>query len=133
MSKATTSSFLRWRGEGDMKGAGRHMTTGEILLWARGRIAQGWCQGVDARDARGQRCSPWHSDARSWSMLGALVVSEAADDDVLGHASRGELGDAVALLAEAVGTSSLQAWNDDPVRTPEEVLAAFDRALALLR
>jgi hypothetical protein len=64
-----------------------------------------------------------------------LVASEGEDPDVRAHASASaaELGHAVALLAESASTSSLQAWNDEPGRTSEDVLAAFDRALALLR
>jgi hypothetical protein len=131
LNVAATESFLR-RKEKEMEGAGRYVTAREILVDARGRVQQGWCHGVDARDARGRRCAPWHPDARSWSVLGSLVASEGGDADVRAHASGAELGNAVSLLAEAVGSSSLQVWNDEPGRTQEEVLAAFDRALALL-
>ena len=118
-----------------MGGAGRYVTAKQILAGARELVYQGWCQGVDARDARGERCAPWHRDARSWSVLGALVASEGNDPDVRAHSSAAvaELGQAVALLAEAAGIRTLQAWNDEPGRTRDEVLAAFDKALALLR
>jgi len=118
-----------------MGGAGRNVTAKQILFGARELVHEGWCQGVDARDARGQRCAPWNRDARTWSVLGALVASEGDEPDVRAHssASVAELGHAVALLAEAAGTRTLQAWNDEPARTRDEVLAAFDRALALLR
>jgi hypothetical protein len=114
-----------------MQGVGRKVTAREVLMDARGRIQQGWCQGADARDADGRRVAPWSPDARSWSVLGALVASEG-DLDVRAHATGAELGRAVSVLAEAVGSSSLQAWNDEPERTRDEVVAAFDRALARL-
>jgi hypothetical protein len=121
-------------GLGNMGGAGRQVTAKEILVGARALVDQGWCQGVDARDAHGDRCAPWHREARAWSVLGALVASEGEEPDVRAHAaaSIAELGHAVALLADAAETSSLQAWNDAPGRTVEEVLGAFDRALARL-
>ena len=45
-----------------------------ILRNARRRVAAGWCQGEDARDANGDRVEFWSNDARTWSLLGALVV-----------------------------------------------------------
>lgn len=118
-----------------MRGAGRNVTAKEILVGARDLVRQGWCQGVDARDGRDERCAPWSRDARAWSVLGALVASEGEGPDVRAHssASLAELGQAVALLAEAAGTRSLQAWNDEPERTRDDVIAAFERALARLR
>src|SRR5881397_3517887 len=85
----------------ELGGAGRYVTAKQILAGARELVYQGWCQGVDARDARGERCAPWHRDARTWSVLGALVASEGDDPDVRAHssASVAELGHAVALLA----------------------------------
>src|SRR5437667_4681375 len=107
-----------------MGGAGRTVTAKQILFGARELVHEGWCQGVDARDARGERCAPWNRDARTWSVLGALVASEGDDPDVRAHssASVAELGHAVSLLAEAADTSSLQVWNDAPGRTQEDVL-----------
>jgi hypothetical protein len=116
-----------------MSNSGRTPTTREILVGARRLVAEGWCQGVDARDERGARSAPWSRESRSWSVLGALVVSAGAGPDVAAHVSDAALGEAVAVLARATNAPSLQAWNDDPARMREDVLGAFDHALELVR
>ena len=40
-------------------------------------VAQGWSQGADARDSDQQPVHPWSSEARSWSVLGAIVCGDA--------------------------------------------------------
>jgi hypothetical protein len=115
-----------------MSDTGRTLTARDILARAQQLVAQGWCQSVDARDGRGARSAPWSRDARSWSVLGALVASAGVGPDVSAHLSDAALGQAVALLARAANVQSLQAWNDDPARTREDVLEAFDRALELV-
>ena len=86
------------------------MTTRETLIAARAAIvACGWAQGC-YRNTRGQVCA-----------LGAI---EAATGRM---GAEGE--PAAAALTLAVG-GRLAAWNDAPGRTVEEVLSAFDRAIA---
>ena len=46
-----------------------------ILMRAHELVAYGWCQGADARDQRDGPVPPWSEEARSWSLLGALVAA----------------------------------------------------------
>lgn len=107
------------------------MTAREILILARGYIEKGWCRGQFARTEDGEGALAVSEDARSWCALGAI---ERATFEVpmQSYASRGA---AERLLREAAGVRSdfdaTTAWNDDPERTKEEVLAAFDKAIEL--
>lgn len=117
-----------------MPNAGRGATVTPRAILTRGRalIRQGWCQDDDAHDANGDRVEPWSMEARSWSLLGALVATEGVGRDAIGRVPVDELGRAIVVLGEAANTHSLEAWNDDPMRTQAAVVAAFDGALALL-
>lgn len=99
-------------------------TTKEILAEARELIAKGWTQGTPARNADGDDCGVYESEAQCFCSLGAL------------WRAAGGIGVAVdaanALRAGATGSlaSSISFWNDAPGRTQAEVLAAFDKAIA---
>jgi hypothetical protein len=90
-------------------------------------VAQGWSQGADARDIDQQPVHPWSSEARSWSVLGAIICGDSTHQ---GRVPIDRLAEATVLLADAVDTPSLSKWNDKPGRTQAEALAAFDAALA---
>jgi hypothetical protein len=96
----------------------------KALVEARAMVAMGWTQGVYARDADGndiEDCDDTR-DAACWCASGAL------------HLSGGTFGShARSALVAAIETSDIAGWNDDPARTQEEVLAAFDKAIALVR
>ena len=108
------------------------MTPRAILMCGRNLVHQGWCQDDDAHDANGDRVEPWSMEARSWSLLGALVATEGVGRGAVGRIPVDELGRAIVVLGEAANTHSLEAWNNDPGRTQASVVAVFDRALALL-
>jgi hypothetical protein len=108
------------------------LTPKAILTCGRDLIRQGWCQDDDARDGNGERVEPWSMQARSWSVLGALVATEGVGRGAVGRIPVDELGRAIVALGEAANTHSLEAWNDDPRCTHGAVVAAFDDALALL-
>jgi hypothetical protein len=116
------------------------LTAAAMVTEARGLVARGWCQGTHARDRRGVEVPARSSEACSWSLLGALLASwhrHEADgleaDVVAAHLAEAEaLGGATQVLGEAVGTASLEQWNDHPLRTAAEVLEALDRTLRLL-
>jgi hypothetical protein len=101
------------------------LLTGAALL-----VDQGWSQHADARDANGSPIEPWNADARSWSLLGALVtgLEQVA-------ASEGEpvavqqLAQACMLLASTLDVDSLERWNDDAARTKADVSAALAHAV----
>ena len=63
----------------------------------------------------------------------AFVVSERVPsfrNEFLADAQA--LGDATEALGEVLETASLERWNDDPARSRDEVLGAFDRLLRQL-
>ena len=95
-------------------------------------VRRGWCQDDDAQDGHGVRVEPWSMQARSWSVLGALVATEGVGRGAVGRIPVDELGRAIVALGQAANTHSLEAWNDDPRRTKPTVVAVFDRALAVL-
>ena len=86
------------------------MTTSETLTRAKDALLKhGWCQGEE-RNARGELC-----------IVGALKLS--ARNTV-------ELCDAMGCFALALRVGGISDWNDDPERTPEDILSGFDRAIA---
>ncbi|MGB8182624.1 MAG: hypothetical protein WCF13_09665 [Stellaceae bacterium] len=102
-----------------------------ILTEGRRLIAEGWCQGAMAKDARGRAVEASSPDAVAFDLMGAV---ERAVLNLLG-------GDRGALiqnyykgfyaLAWALHTHSrLSAWNDDALRRHVEVLERFDVALS---
>jgi hypothetical protein len=101
-------------------------------MCGRKLIRQGWCQNDDAHDANGDRVEPWSMQARSWSVLGALVATEGVGRGAIGRIPVDELGRAIVVLGEAANTHSLEAWNDDARCTQRAAIAVFDGALALL-
>jgi hypothetical protein len=115
------------------------LTAAAMVTEARGFVVRGWCQGTHARDRRGLEVPAWSSEARSWSLLGALLASwhrheaDTRDTDVIAHLADAEaLGGATQVLGEAVSTASLERWNDAPERTHTDAVEAFDRALRML-
>ena len=105
---------------------------------ARRLVAVGWCQGAHARDDTGLEVPSWSDEARSWSLLGALLSSwhrqdSNGDGSVAAHLIDAHaLGQATEVLGEVLETASLDGWNDEPGRTPAEVVDALERTLARL-
>ena len=114
------------------------VTAAAMVSEARRLVKSGWCQGAHARDRAGTEVPSWSEEARSWSLLGALLTSwhrqDAQDDaDVVAHlADAHALGEATEVLGEVVGTGALDRWNDSAKRTKKDVLAAMDGALRAL-
>lgn len=91
------------------------MTTVEVLRGARALLAvHGWCQ-EEFLNAAGCYCA-------------AGALNDAAGSTA--QWSNGDSRDARDALKAALGEFSVLAWNDVPGRTVDEVLAAFDRAIA---
>jgi len=99
-------------------------TTEELLVEGRALIAQGWCQKVSARDAKGRETPFGGKEAVSFCMSGALCH--------LMNPMLEPWKNAVAALREIVGYA-IAPWNDHHERTQAEVLEAFDKALAIVR
>ena len=114
------------------------VTAAAMVSEARRLVESGWCQGAHARDAAGLEVPSWSEEARSWSLLGALLSSwhrqDSQDDaDVVANlADAHALGEATEVLGEVVGTASLERWNDATKRTRADVVAAMDSALVAL-
>ena len=99
----------------------------EVLRNGRDLVIQGWTQGADARDAEQNPVPAWSAQARSWSVLGAVICG---DDTHLGRVAIDRLAGAAVLLSRALDAPSLSKWNDQPGRTQADAVAAFDAALA---
>lgn len=98
-------------------------TTVEILRAARALIAtpDQWTQGTVARDKNGRRAHPESPAARQWCAAGACIATGA------GIAA----GCALDAVARSKGHLFVTAFNDDPDTTHTDVLALYDRAIAL--
>jgi hypothetical protein len=103
----------------------------DLLRDARARVATGWCQHASARDGDGRIVEPWDVEARSWSLLGAIVAVTEPRRLELGQLSLAELTTALGALADLIAEPSLESWNDAPDRARDEVLDVLDRATAI--
>lgn len=98
------------------------MKLSQILAVARNLIAQGWTQKTYARDKDG-RPTPFGGPAATcWCASGA--VQHAAAD---GFRAR----EALRIFRTATGGWPVAPWNDEPTRTQDGVLEAFDIAINL--
>ena len=100
------------------------------------RIQQGWTQGKMSTTQSGAEVDPFSPLAERFCLLGAVWKEyrypnedEALILMELFHALTGETprSNSSSLVAY---TNRLVYWNDDPVRTKEEVLALLDKAIA---
>ena len=98
------------------------MTTIEHLTKARELVSKGWCKGVYAQDANGRQV-PYGGDAGvRFCMSGALHVVMLGNPNV-------QLVRTVKAIMAVIGWP-IAPWNDQPERTHEEVLKAFDDTIA---
>jgi hypothetical protein len=107
----------------------------ELLLATRERLAFGWTQGTTLQDIDGVPTSD-PAEAARFCVLGAFAhASHALHADVYTYHS------AMQRLCEAIDPAATRAaplvfipvWNDARERTQDDVLAAFDAALARSR
>lgn len=98
------------------------MTPVEVLKKAKALIEErGWCR-REYKDTRGCYCSLGACYVASgYEVEGASVLH---DGDVTAYAT------AEKALERAIDSAVIR-WNDSPGRTKDEVLAAFDKAIAL--
>lgn len=90
------------------------MTPKEILVEAKRLLEEkGWCQGV-FQDEGSRYCS-----------VEAVCQAMTLPD----HETSADEG--LIILASVIGNTAIDEWNDDPSRTKEEVLTAFDKAIKL--
>ncbi len=96
----------------------------EALKQARAKIAIGWCQISFAEDGAGNSVDVRSKKACSWCVLGALLASLPRKKRV------GFFASLIYEVALAARTVELDIWNDDKRRTKNQVLKAFDKAIA---
>jgi hypothetical protein len=96
------------------------MTTLEVLELGLERIKRGFCKGGYAKNEHGRVCLTWEDEASAWCAMGALGPEMAAS--------------AIAALQDAMPREShghLVRWSDDPDRTQADVIALYERAIAI--
>lgn len=97
------------------------MNTTQILRGAKSKLEQGFTQGAFARNANGNLVVERHKDAVCWSSEGAILA-------VTGSFHSPETYAAIKLLRRAM-QGPVKPFNDS--HTKEEILEAFDKAIAL--
>ena len=119
----------------------------EVLDKAGELCAQGWTQGVFARDQNGKGCGATAAAAGCWCLSGACTKAMHV---VVGTAASSQRWDAVWALCDAALVSAILAtcptgadredtddriasWNDAPERTQGEVVAVCSGAAGALR
>ena len=95
-------------------------------------VAEGWCQGAEARDAFGAPVEPENRRARAWSATGALTRVWRSSDEV-DDSARLEAFARANLALTAATRSVPSAWNDHPSRRKSHVLEAVLTAVSLVR
>ncbi len=115
---------------------GRAMKTSEVLQAAKAKVESGWTQGTAARNAAGITCNAYDDDARSWCALGAIAavtppacLANNQTDEIF--QLRYQVQDDLVRPLNLPSSLCFPAWNDAPGRKQEEVVALFDKAIAL--
>lgn len=98
------------------------MTTKQILVKARALVKRGWTQGSCAKAKNGREVHPSRTTACCWCAFGALW--KVAPNSYL-------LAEQVLnALPEVSAYTNIVDFNEVEGRTQEDVLAAFDKAIA---
>jgi hypothetical protein len=102
------------------------MKPSEILVEAKRLLVEkGWTQGAYARDTNGRIVGCPAPDDACFCAYGALVAASIGESFTLHSEAYGYL--------DIVCGGSVARFNDAKDRTKEEVLAAFDKAIALAK
>jgi len=102
-------------------------TPADILREAKRLIEEkGWTQGTYARDSRGEACDWNGATALCFCAEGAMfAAAEALRADAGAECAAGF------LIEQVTPAPSIVAYNDQPGRSREDVIAIFDKAIAL--
>ena len=109
-----------------------------VLVEARAMVAGGWCQGVGARDERGESIMVRDEAAVCFCMTASVDRAQAARYGAFGFSLkyrdpyRAQYNTAMRDLCREAGTVDLPKWNDEPGRNVQQVLTVFDRAIERL-
>lgn len=101
-----------------------------LALLVRGRelIEGGWTQGVFARIPSGTWADVMHPEASAFCSTGALWRAQYERTPAITIEGHANVIVAVTWLGMVVGCS-VPSWNDDPCRTKQEVVDAFNLAI----
>jgi hypothetical protein len=100
-------------------------TVADVLDRVADRLARGWCQRAMARTRRGRIASPHSWFACQWCLWGAIVRETRTRADLTVAAER--------WVDRHIGMFGITTWNDDPIRTHIEVVAACRAAAQAAR
>src|ERR1700677_213193 len=103
----------------------RSKTVKEVLVAARWMIENiGWCQGANLRNSQGKYIAlddaGEYKNVASLCTIGAIVMVEAPEQTK---------NTAYIRLSRIIDHTVISQWNDEPTRTKQEVLSAFDKAI----
>jgi hypothetical protein len=101
------------------------VTIRDVLVRSRALIAKGWTQAAAARDANGRECAAFAAEAISWCAAGAICCCIRP-----GGASYNAVAAAMGFSSAIAAPDSLPVFNDRQTTTQQDVLDAFDRAIA---
>jgi len=96
----------------------------DALVRARGLVERGWCQGLHATDSDGRPVFWRDHRAERYCAIGAIYTTPDP---------RVRMRCVVHLRKAIGGEGDVSGWNDAPERTQADVLALYDRAIALAR
>ena len=85
------------------------------LIDARQKLQDGW--------TRGEYKKEWANGDVSYCMLGAIGFSNDHEPDNTSYLT-------VPYITKETNTTLVSGWNDEPLRTQEEVLSVMDKAIA---
>ena len=109
----------------------------QTLRYARKLIKHGWIQHFMSEDKHGNEVWPWETTAVCWCATGAVdaVMPRPCADEDYDHVIKAlyDVTNNDEPIPEGMDALSMvQHWNDQPERTKDEVLAAYDEAIELL-
>ena len=103
-----------------------------FLKKAKQRIEGGWCQNHCALDKHGDPVIPASKDAVRFCIVGSARATELDFEESERFLLREEAYAYLCLGLPDHWRNQLPRWNDFDIRTKEEVLALFDKAIKMV-
>lgn len=110
-------------------------TSVEFLRYTKQIIIspENWCKGSSGMTSDGKRVHYNDEACTRWCMLGAMLLMEENNPELYGDAVDNLL---IALKSDprslVMGEPCIDAFNDDPTTTHQQVLDMLDQAIALV-
>ena len=110
--------------------------TDEVFHLAKNYIEQGWAVNYEAYNLLGNPVASLADDAVAWCVLGALhkasynKLNQFLDTDIAYDLAANVFIDSLGdVMPSNPQRRNLADWNDEPGRTKQEVLTAFEQAI----